>query len=134
MNDTLGHTYHVAVILCEFLSSNLVVPYKLCLLACKLATSSHLNSFHKHARKRCHFRHNQGHLTLVACFCDSTILCHQIPEFDNLYLDMNGIIHPCSHPDDSNPHFRITEEDIFKNIFHYIEVLQTVLRGEETFP
>ena len=46
----------------------------------------------------------------------------QIPEFDNLYLDMNGIIHPCSHPNDDDPHFRITEEQIFLNIFHYIEV------------
>jgi 5'-3' exoribonuclease 1 len=46
----------------------------------------------------------------------------QIPEFDNLYLDMNGIIHTCSHPNDFDPHFRITEEKIFKDIFHYIEV------------
>jgi len=46
----------------------------------------------------------------------------QIPEFDNLYLDMNGIIHMCSHPNDFDPHFRITEEKIFKDIFHYIEV------------
>lgn len=35
---------------------------------------------------------------------------------------MNGIIHVCSHPNDDNPHFRITEEQIFKDIFHYIEV------------
>ena len=48
--------------------------------------------------------------------------CFQIPEFDNLYLDMNGIIHVCSHPEDDNPHFRITEEKIFSDIFHYIEV------------
>jgi len=46
----------------------------------------------------------------------------QIPEFDNLYLDMNGIIHNCSHPNDDDPHFRITEETIVKNIFHYLEV------------
>ena len=47
---------------------------------------------------------------------------HQIPEFDNLYLDMNGIIHICSHPYDDDPHFRISEEQIFASIFHYIEV------------
>lgn len=47
----------------------------------------------------------------------------QLPEFDNLYLDMNGIIHTCSHPDDNNPHFRITEEKIFADVFHYIEVV-----------
>ena len=46
----------------------------------------------------------------------------QIPEFDNLYLDMNGIIHNCSHPNDDDIHFRISEETMFKDIFHYLEV------------
>ncbi|XP_032239667.2 5'-3' exoribonuclease 1 isoform X2 [Nematostella vectensis] len=58
---------------------------------------------------------------------------HQIPEFDNMYLDMNGIIHPCSHPNDDDPHFRITEEQIFTNIFHYIEVLFQIIKPKKVF-
>lgn len=58
---------------------------------------------------------------------------HQIPEFDNLYLDMNGIIHPCSHPNDDDPHFRITEAEIFKNIFNYIEVLFRIIKPKKNF-
>ncbi|XP_076269715.1 5'-3' exoribonuclease pacman [Rhynchophorus ferrugineus] len=58
---------------------------------------------------------------------------YQIPEFDNMYLDMNGIIHICSHPDDNNPHFRITEEKIFKDIFHYLEVLFRMIRPRKLF-
>eukprot|EP00095_Tigriopus_kingsejongensis_P010572 maker-scaffold1137_size60140-snap-gene-0.17 protein:Tk10572 transcript:maker-scaffold1137_size60140-snap-gene-0.17-mRNA-1 annotation:"5 -3 exoribonuclease 1" len=58
---------------------------------------------------------------------------HQIPEFDNLYLDMNGIIHICSHPNDDDPHFRITEEQIFANIFHYIEVLFRMIQPRKVF-
>ncbi|XP_050453966.1 5'-3' exoribonuclease 1 isoform X1 [Cataglyphis hispanica] len=57
---------------------------------------------------------------------------HQIPEFDYLYLDMNGIIHTCSHPND-DVCFRISEEDIFKNIFHYIEVLFNMIHPQKLF-
>lgn len=55
-----------------------------------------------------------------------TFYLSQIPEFDNLYLDMNGIIHNCSHPNDDDPHFRISEETIVKNIFHYLDVKQLI--------
>nr|XP_032816417.1 5'-3' exoribonuclease 1 isoform X2 [Petromyzon marinus] len=58
---------------------------------------------------------------------------HQIPEFDNLYLDMNGIIHTCSHPDDTDVHLRIPEEKIFSDIFHYIEVLFRIIKPRKVF-
>jgi 5'-3' exoribonuclease 1 len=35
---------------------------------------------------------------------------------------MNGIIHNCSHPNDEDVHFRISEEKIVSDIFHYLEV------------
>ncbi|XP_062594329.1 5'-3' exoribonuclease 1-like [Saccostrea cucullata] len=62
-----------------------------------------------------------------------TVKEFQIPEFDNLYLDMNGIIHVCSHPEDDNPHFRITEEKIFKDIFHYLEFLFRIIKPRKVF-
>ncbi|XP_041119571.1 5'-3' exoribonuclease 1-like isoform X2 [Polyodon spathula] len=58
---------------------------------------------------------------------------HQIPEFDNLYLDMNGIIHQCSHPNDEDVHFRISEEKIFADIFHYLEVLFRIIKPMKVF-
>ncbi|XP_040911362.1 5'-3' exoribonuclease 1 isoform X2 [Toxotes jaculatrix] len=58
---------------------------------------------------------------------------HQIPEFDNLYLDMNGIIHQCSHPNDEDVHFRISEEKIFADIFHYLEVLFRIIKPRQVF-
>ena len=62
------------------------------------------------------------HVSEGFMFSSMLIFLLQIPEFDNLYLDMNGIVHVCSHPNDGDPHFRITEEKIFADIFHYIEV------------
>ena len=46
---------------------------------------------------------------------------------------MNGIIHGCSHPNDADVQFRITEENIFKNIFHYIEILFRMIQPQKVF-
>ncbi|OZC05357.1 XRN 5'-3' exonuclease [Onchocerca flexuosa] len=61
------------------------------------------------------------------CYCSS------IPEFDNLYLDMNGIIHACSHPDDEDVSFRISEEQIFRDIFNYIDFLFGIIKPKRVF-
>jgi 5'-3' exonuclease len=52
---------------------------------------------------------------------------------DNFYLDMNGIIHNCSHPNDGDAHFRITEAQIFLAIFAYIDHLFSKIKPKKLF-
>ena len=47
-------------------------------------------------------------------------------ECDNLYLDMNGIIHPCFHPE-SGPQPK-TEEEVFVLILKRVEALIAVAK------
>ena len=58
---------------------------------------------------------------------------NRIPEFDCLYLDMNGIIHNCTHKDSDSPTFRMTEDHMFIAIFNYIEHLFSKIKPKQLF-
>ncbi|KAG0131866.1 XRN 5'-3' exonuclease N-terminus-domain-containing protein [Tuber indicum] len=47
-------------------------------------------------------------------------------ESDNLYLDMNGIVHPCSHPEEGEP--PATEEAMMLAVFAYTERVVNMVR------
>lgn len=47
-------------------------------------------------------------------------------EVDNLYIDMNGIIHPCSHPE-IGPQPK-NEQEMYENVCHYVDRLVRAVR------
>ena len=50
-------------------------------------------------------------------------------ECDNLYIDMNGIIHPCSHPEvGPQP---TSEEEMFDNVCRYVDRLFRTMRPRQ---
>lgn len=48
-------------------------------------------------------------------------------------LDMNGIIHNCTHKDNDSPSFRMTEHAMFIAIFNYIEHLFGKIKPKQLF-
>ncbi|KAL7557528.1 hypothetical protein ACA910_019310 [Epithemia clementina (nom. ined.)] len=50
-----------------------------------------------------------------------------LPEFDHLYLDMNGIIHGCTHPPDLDAMAQqaLSERDMMMGIMHYLDRIIT---------
>ena len=47
-------------------------------------------------------------------------------EFDNLYLDMNGIVHPCSHPEDRPA--PSSQEEMMIAVFEYTDRVVKMVR------
>ena len=50
----------------------------------------------------------------------------RIPPIDNLYFDMNGIIHPCAHPEDRDAPESWAE--MFNSIFDYCDKIIRIIR------
>ncbi|CAH0480371.1 unnamed protein product [Peronospora belbahrii] len=47
-------------------------------------------------------------------------------EVDNLYIDMNGLIHPCAHPE--NGEAPKTEEEMYRRVMAYVDRLMAAVR------
>lgn len=57
------------------------------------------------------------------------VLGTHVPEVDALYLDMNGIIHNCTHGND--PGSKLTEEEMVLRIFQYLDKLFSIVQPQK---
>ncbi|KAL3234998.1 hypothetical protein RNJ44_02786 [Nakaseomyces bracarensis] len=58
----------------------------------------------------------------------------QIPEFDNLYLDMNSFIHTCTHGNnDDDVTAKMSDEELYSRIFTYIDHLFLMIKPKKVF-
>lgn len=62
---------------------------------------------------------------------DDPTITSENPQIDNLYLDMNGIIHPCSHPEVSGIPVPLTLNDMFINVFNYVDRVVDLIRPQK---
>jgi 5'-3' exoribonuclease 1 len=53
-----------------------------------------------------------------------------MPAIDNLYLDMNGIIHPCTHGN-SDELVDLTQNEMFLKIFAFLDELVHVVKPQQ---
>lgn len=84
-------------------------------------------------------RHQPNHKTGIPKFyrwlseryplVNQPVLGMHVPEVDALYLDMNGIIHNCTHGND--PGSKLTEEEMVLRIFQYLDKLFSIVQPQK---
>ena len=59
----------------------------------------------------------------------SNYIDSSLPSIDNLYFDMNGIIHPCAHPQDRDSPESLTE--MFNAVFDYVDKIIRIIKPKK---
>jgi hypothetical protein len=67
----------------------------------------------------------------LACIpCTVLGLTKHVMHADNLYLDMNGIIHPCTHGDGGSV-VRLTEDQMFLAVGNFVDNLMAIVKPQK---
>lgn len=64
--------------------------------------------------------------------CSQLVSPHGVPEFDNFYLDMNGIVHVCCRAIATSGQ-PFTEMEMFTAIFAYVQTLFEKIKPKRVF-